>query len=162
MWPERIGGKELMFLWSLEVEFPHPINCNTEAENDSTRSENILKVLNEKEIMSRTPQAIKDNNIDDNKDVDDDDDDNNGDGDGNDDAYVGHVGNGNTTSGGDMNSIENRLLISSGTQLREEMYGIEKRQKVIVLIDAPIYYETFRECHRVEWKSINQNDELLS
>ena len=158
MWPERIGGKELMFLWSLEVEFPHPINCNTAAENDIIRSENILKVLNEKEIMSRIPQAIKDNNIDDNDGEDDDDDDNND----NDNAHVGHVNNGNTTSGGDMNSIENRLLISSGTQLREEMYGIEKRKKVIVLIDAPIYYETFRECHREEWKSLNQNDALSS
>ena len=161
MWPERIGGKELMFLWSLEVEFPHPINCNTEAENDSIRSENILKVLNEKEIMSRIPQAMKDNNIDDNDNDNVDDDDNNGN-DNDDVTFVGHVGNGNTTSGGDMNSIENRLLISSGTQLREEMYGVEKRRKVIVLIDAPIYYETFRECHREEWKSSNLNDELSS
>jgi hypothetical protein len=151
MWPERIGGKELMFLWSLEVEFPHPINCNTEEENEIIRSENILKVLKEKEIMSRTPEVIKDSNIGD--EVDDDD--------GNDedacDTPAGVMGNGNTTSGGDMNSIENRLLISSGTQLREEMFGIEKRKNVLIVIDPPIYYETFRECHREEWKSIHEN-----
>ena len=158
MWPERIGGKELMFLWSLEVEFPHPINCNTEAENDSIRSENILKVLNEKEIMSRIPHAIEDNNINDIDNVDDDD--NGNDNDNDDNTNMGHVGNGNTTSGGDINSIENRLLISSGTQLREEMYGIEKRKQVIVVIDAPTYYETFRECHREEWKTLNQDDAL--
>ena len=154
MWPERIGGKELMFLWSLEVEFPHPINCNTEVENENIRLENILKVLKEKEIMSKIPQVIKDSNIDDNDNDEEDNDDND------DDACepsVGHVRNGNTTSGGDMNSIENRLLISSGTQLREEMYGIEKRKKVSITIDAPIYYETFRECHREEWNSIYQN-----
>ena len=152
MWPERIGGKELMFLWSLEVEFPHPINCNTVAENEIIRSENILKVLKEKEIMPRVPQVMKDNNVDDNE-VEDDDENN----DYVCEAPVGYVGSGNTTSGGDLNSIENRLLISSGTQLREEMYGIEKRKKVLIIIDAPTYYETFRECHREEWKSIHQN-----
>ena len=37
------------------------------------------------------------------------------------------------------------------------MFGIEKRKKVLIVIDPPIYYEMFRECHREEWKSIHEN-----
>jgi 23S rRNA-/tRNA-specific pseudouridylate synthase len=135
-WPERIGNKELMFLWSLEVEFPHPVNANSEAENEIIRNENLIKISMETakgvdEKACEDPEIIGENDED--------------------DCEVTAEFTGNTTSGGDLNSVENRLLMSSATQIREEMYGIEKRRKVQVVIDEPTYYETFRGCHREEW-----------
>jgi hypothetical protein len=133
-WPERIGLKELMFLWSLEVEFPHPLNTNTKEENATICQDNLrLYALESKKNEADAPlhhDAALDSDADD-------------------DSVAG--GTGNTTSGGDLNSIENRLLISSGTQMREEMYSIEHRKKVIVTIDEPLYYEIFRQCHRSEF-----------
>jgi hypothetical protein len=124
-----------MFLWSLEVEFPHPVNANSEAENEVIRNENLLKISIEaaKGVQKACDESVIGGEIDE------------------DDCEVTTEFAGNTTSGGDSNSVENRLLMSSGTQIREEMYGIDNRRKVHIKIDEPTYYETFRECHREEW-----------
>ena len=131
-----------MFLWSLEVEFPHPVNSNSEAENEIIRNENLIKIQTEMAKVAEKP--FEESKI--NGDVDEDDC----------EATTDFAG--NTTSGGDSNSIENRLLMSSATQIREEMYGIEKRKKVHITIDEPTYYESFRECHREEW-ALSQDQE---
>lgn len=124
-----------MFLWSLEVEFPHPVNVNSEAENEVIRNENLTKIS--METAKGEEKACVESEISGENDEDD--------------CEVMAEFAGNTTSGDDLNSVENRLLMSSATQIREEMYGIEKRRKVQILIDEPTYYETFRECHREEW-----------
>ena len=137
-----------MFLWSLEVEFPHPINTNTKEENAAISYENSIKIAREVENFASSNIDTRDEDIDILSDDDDDDDNENP---GPRSSIL--CSNGNTTSGGDLNSVENRLLILSGTQIRVEMYGIEKREKVRIAIDEPVYYETFRQCHHVEWES---------
>lgn len=134
-----------MFLWSLEVEFPHPINTNTKEENAAISYENSIKIAREVENFASANIDTRDEDID----ILSDDDDNENPG----PRSSILCSNGNTTSGGDLNSVENRLLILSGTQIRVEMYGIEKREKVLIAIDEPVYYETFRQCHQVEWES---------
>lgn len=111
--PERIGGKELMFLWSLEVSFPHPKNTNSEEENTIIRNKNFIKLS----IIDRFPLldiAVK-------NDVSDEDE--------------------------DVNENED-------IQIREEMFGIETRKQIKVVIDEPFFYETFRQCHRDEWNRL--------
>ena len=137
-----------MFLWSLAVEFPHPINTFTKEENAAISEENAIKIAVEVTKASTNNVLLCDGDVGNILDDDEDDDDENFD-----PKSSIICNNGNTTSGGDLNSIENRLLLASGTQIREEMFGIEKRRTVRVSIDEPVYYETFRRCHRIEWES---------
>lgn len=164
-----------MFLWSLEVQFPHPANTYTVEENDRILAMNILikekekaRRENEKEINKENENDVidnSDNNNDNNDDGNDDDIDNNIDQNlinmekeiKNENSGIsnlkykhqGYVG--NTSSGIDLYSLENILLINDNIQLREEMYGIENRKIVCVQIDEPLYYEIFRQCHHDEW-----------
>ena len=177
-----------MFLWSLSVAFPHPVNSNTKEENDAIREENMVKISLEKAkllsgvgiiesdgAVAGTDVADSDRNnvvyIDDNMIINDnivhsnndvsilnpdDDDDNDDDDDQRDlDPRTPHLNGGNTTSGGDANSMENRLLLLSATQIREEMFSIEKRRTVLIEIEEPSYYGTFRLCHQGEWDLVN-------
>ena len=132
-----------MFLWSLEVKFPHPVNTNTKEENAAISYENRIKIAKEAENFKKSNIDARDEDVDIMSDDDDDEDPR---------PSIG-CSYGNTTSGGDLNSVENRLLLLDGTQIREEMYGIENREIVSITIDEPVYYETFRQCHQVEWES---------
>jgi hypothetical protein len=124
--PEFIGGKELMFLWSLEVSFPHPINTNSEEENAMIRNENLIKqtkvdIVNSEDIIvdSKKQFSVQDDlSEDDEEDCND----------------------------------------NSDIQIREEMYGIETRKLIRVVIKEPLFYETFRECHRDEWSRLCSDD----
>jgi hypothetical protein len=141
-WPEKIGGKEFMFLWSLEVEFPHPINTYSKEENDAISSENVIKVALEVQKSlgeEATKNLVKLEELDDKK---------------RSESNTAFIDSGNTTSGQDKNSIESRLLRADNTQLREEMFGIDSRKKVRVIIDEPPFYEIFRNCHADEWNRI--------
>lgn len=122
-----------MFLWSLEADFPHPINTNSDSENEVIRLDNEVKIAAEIEKHRHNIATI---------DSDDDQ-----------DSMIVSSSAGNTTSGADSNSLENRLLLSSATQIRQEMYGIENRRNVHVMIDEPLYYGLFRQCHDREWIS---------
>ena len=122
-----------MFLWSLEVDFPHPINTNSDAENESIRLENAVKIAIEIEKHGNHIATV--------------------DSDEDPDCMAVTASGGNTTSGADSNSLENRLLLSSATQIRQEMYGIESRRNVHIVIDEPLYYSLFRQCHDREWIS---------
>jgi hypothetical protein len=122
-----------MFLWSLEVDFPHPINTNSDAENEIIRLENAIKISAEIEKHGQQIATV--------------------DSDEDPDSMAVTSSAGNTTSGADSNSLENRLLLSSGTQIRQEMYGIERRRNVNIVIDEPLYYGLFRQCHDKEWIS---------
>ena len=126
-----------MFLWSLEVSFPHPINTYTPAENKIISDDILLKVALEGD------KQVNGNSVDIDDCGDDEDDC---------DVDLPPGGQGNTTSGSDANSIENRLLMNSSLQIREEMFGIETRSTVKVSIDEPVYYGIFRDCHYNEWE----------
>ena len=128
-----------MFLWSLEVSFPHPVNTNSKEENKIISDEISIKIALER--TNFVGGALESDLISDG-------------GEDEDDCEVACPpgGSGNTTSGGDVFSVENRLLIASGTQIREEMFGIESRRTVQISIDEPAYYNIFRECHHNEWE----------
>lgn len=111
-----------MFLWSLEVFFPHPINTNSEEENSIIRNKNLIKKTTVAEIPHLN-NIVKDD-ISDDDDADDDENNCNG----------------------------------EHEQIREEMFGIETRQQIRVVINEPLFYETFRECHRDEWNRLSNGD----
>jgi 23S rRNA-/tRNA-specific pseudouridylate synthase len=127
--PERIGGKELMFLWSLEVLFPCPINTNSEEENTMIRNKNFIKLSKVDTVNSENHEISVDcrKQISVKDDVSEDDDE-------------------------DCND-------NCDIQMREEMFAIETRKQIRVVINEPLFYETFRECHRDEWNRLCSDDD---
>jgi hypothetical protein len=141
-WPERIDGAELMFLWALEIDFPHPEDVNEHIE--------LLKSHLKTPIVEGQQDNI---------DEDDDDDDME---DGNTETMATDTNtDGNNANIGavkgidDVRQKESTDDCATNAQIKYDDV-VKSMRRVVVSIEEPVYYAKFREFHQSAWEAAQE------
>jgi 23S rRNA-/tRNA-specific pseudouridylate synthase len=144
LWPERIGGQELMFLWALEVHFPHPSSAEAEgieaAGRASVKADAEARALSQAQCIEGSEQGETTT--------------------ASPQEGVVHNGGDDASEEGnesDADADERTVGIQSASE--EGINDLDTTDWVHVCIDEPAYYELFRRCHQDEWEKNQQQQQ---